>query len=208
MRGGEPNDKAGERHVSPSAERNKGVIGDVLARVLPREGLVVEISSGTGQHVVHFARAMPHVSWQPSECDDASLKSIARWIEGEGLANVLAPVRLDVTETPWPMVSAAAVVCLNMIHIAPWAAGEALIRGASDLLQEGGPLFLYGPFMRGGHHTSPSNEAFDRQLRSRNAQWGVRNLDDVAGFARAHGFGPPEILEMPANNLSVVVRRQ
>lgn len=208
MRREEPNDKSGERHVSPSAERNKGAIGDVLKRVMPDEGLVVEISSGTGQHIVHFAREMPHLTWQPSERDEVSLRSIARWVEGEGLTNVLPAVRLDVTETPWLLASAAAVVCLNMIHIAPWTAGEALIRGASDILVVGGPLFLYGPFRRGGRHTAPSNEAFDQSLRARNPAWGIRNLEEVATFAAAHGFGSPEVLEMPANNLSVVFRRQ
>lgn len=208
MRREEPNDRSRGRHVSPSAERNKGAIADVLKRVLPREGFVLEVSSGTGQHIVHFARAMPHLTWQPSERDEESLQSIAQWMEGEGLNNVLPAVRLDVTETPWPTASAAAVVCLNMIHIAPWEAGEALIRGAGDILEDGGLLFLYGPFRRGGQHTALSNEAFDRQLRARNPEWGVRNLEDVAGFARAHGFGPPEVHEMPANNLSVVFRRQ
>jgi hypothetical protein len=208
MRREEPNDRSGGRHVSPSAERNKGAIAEVLKRVLPREGLVLEVSSGTGQHVAHFASAMPLLTWQPSERDEVSLLSIAQWIEGEGLTNVLPAVRLDVTEKPWPTESAVAVVCLNMIHIAPWGAGEALIRGASDILWEGGPLFLYGPFRRAGQHTALSNEAFDQQLRARNPEWGVRNLEDVAAFARAHGFGPPEIHEMPADNLSVVFGRQ
>ena len=193
--------------VSPSAERNKGPLADVLKRVLPDEGVVLEVSSGTGQHVVHFAREMPYLNWQPTERDEDSLRSIASWRAAEALPNVLDPVRLDVVDQPWPISSAAAVICLNMIHIAPWVAAEALIRGAEAILAPGGILFLYGPFRRNGQHTAPSNEAFDRQLRTKNPDWGVRDLDDVARFAEEHGFDTPEIHEMPANNLSVVFRR-
>lgn len=197
---------AGGRLVSPSAERNKEPVAQILAQVLPRQGVVLEVSSGTGQHVVYFARAMPYLTWQPSERDAVSLLSIARWVEGEGVPNVREAVHLDVTERPWPISCAAAVVCMNMIHIAPWSAGEALLHGAAEVLDPGGTLVLYGPFRRRGQHTSESNEAFDRHLRTRNAEWGVRNLDDVAMFAQACGFGAPEVYEMPANNLSVVFR--
>ena len=198
----------GGRLLSPSGERNKGPVADVLKQVLPDRGLVLEISSGTGQHVIHFAREMPYLTWQPSERDEQCLESIAQWLAAEKPANVLVLSYLDVCDQPWPIASAAAVVCLNMIHIAPWAAGIALIRGASEILRIGGTLFLYGPFRRGGEHTSPSNEAFDLQLRNRNPAWGVRNLEDVAGYAAEHGFGPPRIYEMPANNLSVVLSKQ
>ena len=121
---------------------------------------------------------------------------------------MLAPLRLDVGDQTWPIASAAAVVSLNMIHIAPWDAGMALIRGAAALLGPGAMLFLYGPFRRGGEHTSPSNEAFDRQLRAQNPAWGVRDLEEVGRYAAAHGFGPPEIHDMPANNLSLVLRKR
>ena len=197
----------GGRLVSPSAERNKGAIAGVLKKVLPHRGVVLEISSGTGQHVAHFGREMPYLTWQPSERDEESLQSIAHWVAAEGQTNIRAPLRLDVTEQPWPVSSAAAVICLNMIHIAPWSAGQALIRGASAALSSGGTLFLYGPFRRNGQHTSTSNEAFDRQLQSQDPEWGVRNLEDVARFAKAHDFGAPEIHEMPANNLSVAFRK-
>jgi SAM-dependent methyltransferase len=199
---------AGDRLVSPSAERNKEPVADVLRRVLPEQGLVLEVSSGTGQHVVHFARAMPHLDWQPSERDEDNLRSIASWRAGEALPNVLEPIRLDVVDQPWPVSSAAAVVCLNMIHIAPWAAAEALVRGADAILAPGGILFLYGPYRRGGQHTAPSNEAFDRSLKARDPDWGVRDLEEVARLAGQHGFDAPEIHEMPANNLSVVFRRR
>jgi SAM-dependent methyltransferase len=199
---------SGDRLISPSAERNKEPVADVLCRVLPDQGLVLEVSSGTGQHVVHFARAMPHLRWQPTERDDDNLRSIASWRAAEALPNVLEPIRLDVVDQPWPVSSAAAVVCLNMIHIAPWAAAEALIRGAEATLAAGGVLFLYGPYRRGGRHTAPSNEAFDRQLRAQNPDWGVRDLEEVVRFAGRYGFDAPEIHEMPANNLSVVFRRR
>ena len=198
----------GDRLVSPSAERNKAPVADVLRRVLPDQGLVLEVSSGTGQHVVHFARAMPHLRWQATERDEANLRSIASWRGAEALPNVLEPIRLDVVDQPWPVSSAAAVVCLNMIHIAPWAAAEALIRGAEAILAPGGILFLYGPYRREGGHTAPSNEAFDRSLKARDPDWGVRDLEEVARFARQNGFHAPEIFEMPANNLSVFFRRR
>lgn len=203
-----PDRLAGDRLVSPSAERNKGAVAEILKQVLPNEGLVLEVGSGTGQHVVHFAREMPYLTWQPSERDENTLQSIAHWTEYEALANVRSALRLDVTDQPWPITSAAAVVSLNMIHIAPWHAAKALVRGASNILLPGGMLCLYGPFRRGGEHTSASNEAFDRQLRSQNAEWGVRSLEDVASFAAAHGFRAPDIHAMPANNLTVVFRRQ
>jgi SAM-dependent methyltransferase len=198
----------GHRLVSPSAERNKAAVAKVLGHVLPGSGLVLEVSSGTGQHVVHFAREMPHLTWQPSEREEELLRSIERWQAAEALPNVRAPLRLDVMDRPWPISSAVAVVCLNMIHIAPWPAAEALILGAAEILGPGGILFLYGPFSRGGQHTAPSNEAFDFQLRSQNPNWGVRNLEDVASRAEAHGFNAPALYEMPANNLSVVFRRR
>ncbi len=173
----------GGRLVSPSAERNKGPIADVLRQALPDRGFVLEIGSGTGQHVVHFAQGTPHLTWQPSERDADCLQSIALWIAAERPANVLAPLRLDVGEQPWPISAAAAVVSLNMIHIAPWDAGMALIRGAAAILAPGAVLFLYGPFLHGARHTSPSNEAFDRQLRAQNPAWGVRDLEEVARYA-------------------------
>jgi SAM-dependent methyltransferase len=196
------------RLLSPSAERNKGPVAEVLKQALPDCGLVLEVGSGTGQHVVHFAREAPHLTWQPSERDAECLQSIALWLAAEGPANVLAPLRLDVGEQPWPIASAAAVVSLNMIHIAPWDAGMALIRGAAAILRPSAVLFLYGPFRRRARHTSPSNEAFDRQLRAENPAWGVRDLEGVAFYAATHGFGPPETHDMPANNLSVVLRKR
>jgi len=192
---------------SPAAERNKQPIADVLARVLPPTGLVLEVASGTGQHAEHFARAFPALDWQPTD-PDAELREIAAArIARAALPNLRAPLAFDVRDAAAPVAGADAVVCINMIHIAPWAATPALLRHASTVLRVGSPLVLYGPYKRGGEHTAPSNAAFDASLRSRNAEWGVRDLDDVAALARDYGFVLDEVVEMPANNLTVIFRR-
>jgi hypothetical protein len=201
-------DRLGDaRLVSPSADRNKGPIAKVLLRVLPESGCILEISSGTGQHVVHFARVMPHLAWQPTECDAECLRSIAAWSAIEGLANVKPPLALDVYDEIWPAGRVDAAVCINMIHIAPSSATEALLRGTSRNLDSGAVFVLYGPFRRGGQHTSPSNEAFDQVLRAQNPRWGVRNLEDVAETAAKEGFELEEVCPMPANNLVAVFRK-
>ena len=202
---------------SPAAERNKDPILDVLKRVLPPAGLVLEIASGTGQHVVHFAHALPALKWQPSDPDAAMLESIrtrvaaaARAGRAGAGANVEQPLALDVCTEPWPIARADAVLAINLIHIAPWSAAEGLLRGASRVLRSAGagaPLVLYGPFKREGRHTAPSNEAFDASLRRRNPEWGVRDLEAVADRARLEGFALREVVEMPANNLTVVLER-
>jgi cyclopropane fatty-acyl-phospholipid synthase-like methyltransferase len=196
------------RLVSPSAERNKAPIAEVLQRVLPTRGSMLEISSGTGQHVVHFARAMPNCVWQPTERDPDCLRSIAAWLAAEALQNVNAPLYLDVHDEVWPAGQVDAVVCINMIHIAPSSATQALFRGATTIVNTGGVLVLYGPFRREGQHTSPSNETFDRLLQAQNPEWGVRNLDDVARLAAKEGFELRERCEMPANNLAVIFRKR
>lgn len=196
------------RIVSPSAERNKGPISEVLRRVLPAQGDVLEVSSGTGQHVLHFAQAMPHIRWQPTERDADSLKSIASWLAETPMANVSAPYRLDVHDETWPVRDVVAVVCINMIHIAAPSATEALLRGAANVIARGGILFLYGPFRRQGRHTSAGNKAFDAQLKAQNPEWGVRNLEDVAHLASAVGLELEQTQDMPANNLSVIFRKR
>lgn len=192
---------------SPSAERNKGPILDVLARVLPRRGLVLEIASGTGQHVVHFAKALPDLTWQPSDPDAELRESIVLRAREEQVANVRLPIDLDVTRRPWPLERADAVVAINMIHVAPWSATLALFEGAKALLSPEHVLFLYGPYRRGGHHTSESNALFDRDLRIRDPEWGLRDLETVAGVAAGAGFVLAETVEMPANNLTLVFKR-
>ena len=194
------------RETAPSAERNKQPILEVLARVLPASGLVLEIGSGTGQHVAHFAKALPQLVFQPSEMDEERHASIAAWIEHEKLANVRAPLAFDVTKLPWPIRKADAVVCINVIHISPWEATLALMEGAGEILASGGVLVTYGPYMRGGHHTAPSNEAFDASLKSRDPRWGVRDMADVATVAKDAGLELEEVVEMPANNFTLVFR--
>ena len=173
------------RLASPSAERNREPIAEVLAQVLPQSGLVLEVGSGTGEHAVHFARAMPHLTWQPSEQDAACLRSISSWIAVEAQTNVRPPLSLDVANAQWPIAAADAIICINMIHIAPWSATQALLRGAKRILPIGGLLCLYGPYRVAGKHTSASNRAFDAQLRAMNSDWGVRDLDAVSNEARA-----------------------
>ena len=192
--------------TAPAAEQNKGPILTVLKRVLPVRGLVLEIASGTGQHVVHFAQIMPHLMWQPSDPDPDLRASIRAWIAQASLSNVRAPLDLDVQNQPWPVKAADAVLCINMIHIAPWAATTALMAGATRLLPRTGVLVLYGPYRRDGRHTAPSNEAFDRQLRASNPDWGVRDLEAVTEAAASHGLALQDVTTMPANNFCVIFR--
>jgi SAM-dependent methyltransferase len=196
----------GRRFVS-AAERNREPILAVLRRTLPATGLVLEIGSGTGQHVAHFAREMPQLAWQPSDFDATAFGSIAAWVAHCGVGNVRAPVVLDVRGASWPVARADAVVCINVIHVAPWDVAAALLDGAARVLPAGGMLFLYGPYRRFGRHTAPSNEAFDAQLRASDPSWGVRDLETLTEHAAAVGLDPAEVVEMPANNFSVVFRR-
>ncbi len=190
---------------APAAERNAEPILGVLRQLLPARGLVLEVASGTGQHCAHFAAALPGLRWQPTDLELEKQASIAAWCQG--LDNVAAPVRLDTTQQPWPVTEADAVWCANMIHIAPPEAGAGLLRGASELLEPGAPLILYGPFRVDGEHTAPSNEAFDQSLRSRDPRWGVRDLNALEQEARARGFVLEKAVEMPANNKLLSFRR-
>ena len=195
------------RETAPSAERNKQPILEVLARVLPPSGLVLEIGSGTGQHVAHFAKALPGLTFQPSEMDESRHPSIAAWIAHEQLANVRPPIAFDVAAPPWPVRAADAVICINVIHISPWAATLGLMRGAGEVLRPGGVLVTYGPYRRGGAHTAPSNEAFEAWLKERDELWGVRDMEEVAAVAQAAGLEHEEAVPMPANNFTLVFRR-
>ena len=194
------------RRHAPATERNRAPILEVLRRTLPPQGLVLEVASGTGQHAAAFAGALPGVIWQPSDPDPALRDSIRAWTAAATLPNLREPLDLDAASAGWPIRSADAVVCINMIHIAPWQAALGLFAGAERLLPAGGPLLLYGPFQRGGRHTAPSNAAFDADLKARNPAWGVRDLDAVERAAA--GFTLAEVAEMPANNLTVVLRRR
>lgn len=192
---------------APAAERNRDAILDVLRQVLPAEGLVLEIASGSGEHAVHFARAFSALTFQPSDPSREALASIAAWTAETGLKNLRAPLLLDAASETWPELATDAVLCINMVHIAPWSATEGLFRNAGTRLRGNAPLYLYGPFRRPGRLLEESNEAFDRSLRERDPRWGLRDLDDLTALAARNGFGPPDIIEMPANNLSLVFRR-
>jgi SAM-dependent methyltransferase len=195
--------------AAPAAERNKEPILQVLLPLLPASGTVLEIASGTGQHVAHFAAATPHLSWQPSDPEPHSVAMIAARLAAGALRNVRAPLLLDVHEDPWPAAAHCDfLVCINMIHIAPWSATAALFHGARRHLRRAGAccLLTYGPYMEGGAASAPSNAAFDRSLRERNPDWGVRDLDAVAAVALQAGFRLAAIERMPANNLCVVWR--
>lgn len=199
--------QADGKWFTDTAERNKGPILDVLARVLPRQGVVLEIASGTGQHVLHFAKALPGLAWQPSDPDPELRESIALRVKEQQLANVNRPIDLDVSKLPWALQTADAVVCINMIHVAPWSATLALLEGAKALLPTQHVLFLYGPYRRFGQHTSKSNERFDSDLRAHDPEWGLRDLEAVSEAAASSGFVLGEVVEMPANNFSLVFKR-
>jgi SAM-dependent methyltransferase len=195
------------RRHAPAAERNRQPILDVLLRVLPARGEVLEIASGTGQHAAFFAAALPSVIWQPSERDESALPSIAAWCESANVSNARAPLRLDVTEEPWPVGRLDGMFNANMLHIAPWDVGLALLRGAERHLVPGGVLVLYGPYRIGGQHTAPSNAAFDLDLRGRDPAWGVRDLEAVVEAARERHLALVERVPMPANNQTLVFQR-
>ncbi len=198
---------ADARLHAPAAQRNRDAILAVLEGILPQAGLVLEVASGSGEHAVHFARALPHLTFQPSDPSPDAVASIAAWAQGSGLGNILPPLVINASATHWPIQAADAILCINMIHIAPWAAAEGLFRQAGGLLEPGRPLYLYGPYLRADRPLEPSNAAFDESLRSRDPGWGLREVDAVAALAAASGFGPPQVIEMPANNLSLVFRR-
>ncbi len=195
-----------KRHA-PATERNRDPIAAVLREVLPARGLVLEIASGTGEHAAYFAGLFPGLEWQPSDPDPSALNSIEAWTADAGAANLSEPIELDAAGT-WAVDHADAILCINMVHISPWAATLGLLAGAARLLPTGGPLILYGPYRRAGVPTAPSNEAFDASLRRRDPQWGLRDLETVAAAAEARGLGLDQVHEMPANNLTVVFRRR
>jgi hypothetical protein len=201
-------ERSDPRIVRPHVARNREPILAVLRRVLPQSGVVLEIASGSGEHMVYFAKELPSLTWQPSDPDLEALASIAAHRADAGLTNLLAPLRLDVTAQSWPIDHADVVMCNNMIHISPWAATEGLMAGAARTLPAGGLLFLYGPYKIGGRHTATSNQVFDEDLRRRDPSWGIRDLADVTALAQRNGFAAPETVPMPANNLSVIFRRK
>lgn len=196
------------RRHAPAVARNRDPILAVLRGALPSSGLVLEIASGTGEHAVHFARAMTGLDWQPTDPDAAARASIEGWRETERLPNLLAPLELDAAAQDWPVGSADAIVCINMVHISPWQSALGLMAGAGRLLTAGAPLVLYGPYRRAGHAIEPGNAAFDEDLKRRNPEWGLRLLEDVADIAAVRGLDLEQVISMPADNLSLVFRKR
>ena len=215
------------RRVAPAAARNVAAIGNALADWLPVTGLILEIASGTGEHALAFAKRFPNLDWQPSDPDPVARASIAAW-QGEGSPNLLGPLRIDAAAPDWPIDRAgailcvkmlntvvvpqktkefAAVLCINMVHISPWAASLGLLDGSAKLLGEGGPLILYGPWLRAGVPTAPSNLAFDQSLKERDPEWGLRSVEVFEAEALKRGFMLEEVRDMPANNLMLLFRK-
>lgn len=192
---------------SAPAERNTQFILEVLKQTLPVSGTVLEIASGTGQHVTGFAAALPQLNWRPSDPDPEARASTSERIAADGLANVAEPLNLDVLSA-WPEIETDAIITANLLHISPPEVLPALMKNAGLLLKPGGLLHIYGPFKVDDAFTSESNADFDASLRARNDAWGIRDLETVVATARENGFSEPEVRDMPANNLSLSFRRQ
>lgn len=195
----------GRRRSAPAALRNREPIAAVLADWLPPSGLVLEIASGTGEHAAHFARVFPDLEWQPSDFDPLALASIAEWRDEIGLGNLHPPIIVDAASPDWPIDRADALFSANMVHISPWGSALGLIAGAARVLPVGGPLILYGPWLKDDIETAASNLAFDGDLRSRDPDWGLRRVEDFADAAQ--GFALMEVRAMPANNLMLLFRK-
>jgi hypothetical protein len=206
------------RQYAPATERNREAILEVLLKVLPSSGTVLEIASGTGEHAVYFASRLIDYMWLPTDANPQARASIVAWTEHNGCLNVYPPLELDAREAVWAVEKETvtqlpnnspivAIVNINMIHISAWSACLGLMAGAGRILPVGGILYLYGPFKQGGEHTALSNAAFDEYLRIQNPEWGVRNLDDVVAAARLEHLSLQQAYQMPANNLSVVFER-
>jgi Protein of unknown function (DUF938) len=195
------------RRHAPATLRNREAILAVLREELSQTGTVLEIASGSGEHIVHFAAALPGLTWQPSDPDPSGLASITAYVTDSGLANITESLAIDASAANWPVADADAILCINMIHISPWAATEGLFAGAARLLPPGAPLIAYGPYFEADVPTAESNAAFDQSLRERDSAWGLRDLAVVDALAAAHGFARTRRVSMPANNLLLVWRR-
>ncbi len=202
-----------ERLFYPATERNRGFIGDVLSEFLPQNGLVLEIASGSGEHGVTFQQRFPGICWQTSDPELSHRKSISAWVKHQGLITQMPePLDLDVQKRPWPLsdesrTSLEAIICINMIHISSWACTQSLFEEAGNLLKKNQFLMLYGPFKRNGAHISESNFQFDKSLKKQNKSWGIRNLDSVSDIGMKNKLEERNIIEMPANNLSIIFRK-
>lgn len=192
------------RAFAPAAARNQRPIADVLLEVLPSRGLVLEIASGTGQHAAFFAERIPTLTWQPSDISPTAVASIDAHVRELRRPNLLPAIQLDAAAAEWPIATANAVVCINMIHIAPWEAAVGLFEGAASLLSAGEHLVTYGPYRLHGNHTAASNARFDASLRAQDPRWGVRDVDALDALGRQHAFDRDKTVPMPANNFTLV----
>jgi hypothetical protein len=198
---------SGARRSAPAALRNREHIAEVLKEWLPKQGLVLEIASGTGEHAIFFASCFPDLEWQPSDIHPDALESIGAWREEAGLANVHEPLRIDAAAAAdWPIEFADAVLSINMVHISPWASALGLLDGAARVLGSGAPLILYGPWLKDDMPTVDSNSAFDSDLRQRDPEWGLRHVEEFAAAAKNRGFELDAVRPMPANNLMLLLR--
>lgn len=195
------------RLSSPSALRNRGPIFDLLRQILPKSGTVLEIASGSGEHIIHFAELLPGLTWQPSDPSPQARASIEEWVKAAAVTNICPPLDIDASSQTWPIAHADAMIAINMVHISPWAATQGLLRGAGRLLPGGGALVLYGPYRREGEPLVESNAKFDADLRSSNPAWGIRLLEDVVSTAETCGLALTSVTQMPANNLCVAFTR-
>jgi hypothetical protein len=196
------------RRHAPATARNREPIAAVLWAELPPSGLVLEVASGTGEHCAHFAPLFPALDWQPTDPDPQSLASIAAWAESAACPKIRPPLALDASAPDWPVAHANAMLCVNMVHISPWEATLGLLDGAARLLAPGAPLILYGPYLREGVETAPSNRAFDADLRRRDPRWGLRAIEAMDAAAAERGLARTALHEMPANNIMPVYRRR
>lgn len=200
-----PAQPAHQKRHAPATERNREPLAQVLAQMLPEAGTVLEVASGTGEHCAFFARRFPALTWQPSDPDAGAVESIDAWCSC--ITNVLPPLQLDArAQSGWP--AADAILCINMVHISPWAATLGLLDAAGRLLAPGAPLILYGPYRREGVPTAASNENFELWLKAQSPDYGLRQLEDVCREAAARGLALDRVVEMPANNLTVLLRRE
>ncbi|MEM8917817.1 MAG: DUF938 domain-containing protein [Pseudomonadota bacterium] len=195
-----------QRHA-PATLRNRDAIVAVLREILPASGTILEVASGTGEHAVYFGRAFPHLTFQPSDPDLENHRSIRAWTEREDLPNILPPLALDALHPEWDIAEPAAILCINMVHIAPWEASIGLFEKASRLLKPGAPFYLYGPYFQADEPPAEGNLAFERSLKSRNLQWGIRDVADMNALAAKTGFRRESLIDMPANNISLIYRR-
>lgn len=196
----------GQRHA-PATMRNREAIAEVLRDILPDRGTILEVASGTGEHAVYFGQNFPHLIFQPSDPDPACCQSIAAWTGREAVPNVLPPLQLDAQAVRWDVPQPAAILCINMVHISPWESSIGLFEKAGKLLDPGAPFYLYGPYLRDDVETAPSNMDFERSLKSRNLRWGLRDVADMDALATRTGFVRESLIEMPANNISLIYRK-